>query len=330
MRDLFSKCGCNCGRCPSYKGNLQTDEDRQRCSGGWHKYLGFRLSPGKLRLCDGCQTPDDENPVRYQNCYVRKCAVRNGIETCAHCSGYPCEDVPKVSLSTDVRERTAARLGTPIPEEDYFAFIEPYEGIKHLDEIRASLGPEDIVEMTRVSVKPRIVDFPDDLPFSKEEMSAFEALHRLLATVGCADGVSYARQAALKKRRRHLLKILWAFGLFGESKEEDGSHLVMDSETYLAQKIHSSYSRVKDYFKVLEEYGVCCEHVPLTEEGWLTPGGALRKGGWFIKMSFDDDAGGVSALEALQSYAARLENYGKRAFRYFSQADMRVLLKVNF
>jgi hypothetical protein len=331
MKDLFSKCGCNCGRCPSYKGNLQTDEDRQRCSDGWHKYLGFRLSPGKLRLCDGCQTPDDENPVRYQNCYVRRCAVRNGVETCAHCSGYPCEDVPKVSLSTDARERTAARLGTPIPEEDYLAFIEPYEGLKHLDEIRASLAPEDIVEMARVSVKPRIVDFPDDLPFSKEETSAFEAIHRLLATVGCADGVSYARQAALKKRRRHLLKILWAFGLFGESKEEDGSHLVMDSETYLAQKIHSGYSRMEDYFRVLEEYGVHCEHVPLTEEGWLTPGGALRKGGWFIKMSFDDDAGGVSALEALQSYAARLdENYGKRAFRYFSQADMRVLLKVNF
>jgi len=323
MRDLFSKCGCNCGRCPSYKGNLQTDEDRQRCSDGWHKYLGFRLSPGKLRLCDGCQTPDDENPVRYQNCYVRKCAIRNGVETCAHCSGYPCEDVPKVSLSTDARERTAARLGTPIPEEDYLAFIEPYEGLKHLDEIRASLGPEDIVEMTEVSVKPRIVDFPDDLPFSKEETSAFEAIHRLLATVGCADGVSYARQVKLKERRRHLLKILWAFGLFGESKEEDGSHLVMDSETYLAQKIHSGYSRIKDYFRVLEEYGVRCEHVPLTEEGWLTPGGALRREGWFMKMSFDDDAGGVSALEALQSYAARLENYGKRAFRYFSQADMR-------
>ena len=323
MKDLFSKCGCNCGRCPSYKGNLQTDDDRQRCSDGWHKYLGFRLSPGKLRLCDGCQTPDDENPVRYQNCYVRRCAVRNGIETCAHCSGYPCEDVPKVSLSTDARERTAARLGTPIPEEDYLAFIEPYEGLKHLDEIRASLGPEDIVEMTKVSVKPGIVDFPDELPFSKKETLAFEAIHRLLATVGCADGVSYARQVKLKERRRHLLKILWAFGLFGELEEEDGSHLVMDSETYLAQKIHSGYSRIKDYFRVLEEYGVRCEHVPLTEEGWLTPGGALRREGWFMKMSFDDDAGGVSALEALQSYAARLENYGKRAFRYFSQADMR-------
>ena len=330
MKDLFSKCGCNCGRCPSYKGNLRTDEDRQRCSDGWHRYLGFRLSPGKLRICDGCQTPDDENPVRYLSCYVRKCAVRNGVETCAHCSGYPCEDVKNLHTiqRAGARERIAARLGAPIPEEDYLAFIEPYEGIKHLDEIRASLGPEDIVEMTKVSVERRVVDFPDDLPFSKEETSAFEALHRLIAVIESVNGVSYARQAALKKRRRHLLKILWAFGLFGERKEEGGSHLVIGSETYLAQKIHSGYSRVKDYFKALGEYGVHCEHVPLTEEGWLTPGGALRKRGWFMKMSFDDDAGGVSALRALQSYTAKLhEKYGERAFRYFSKADMRVLGK---
>ncbi len=330
MKDLFSKCGCNCGRCPSYKKNLQTDEDRQRCSDGWHKYLGFRLSPDKLRPCDGCQAPDDENPVRYQSCYVRKCAVRNGVETCAHCSGYPCEDVKNLHeiQRAGARDRIATRLGTRIPEEDYLAFIEPYEGIKHLDEIRASLGSEDIVEMAKVSAKPRIIDFPNDLPFSKEEFSAFEALHRLLATVGCAEDVSYARQAALGKRRRHLLKILWAFGLFGEPKEKGGSHLVVDSETYSAQKIHSSYSRVKDYFKALEEYGVHCEHVPLMEEGWLTPKGALRKEGWFMKMSLDDDAGGLSALKALQSYTARLnEEYDGRAFGYFSKADMRVLGK---
>jgi hypothetical protein len=94
----------------------------------------------------------------------------------------------------------------------------------------------------------------------------------------------------------------------------------------LAQKIHSSYSRVKDYCKALEEYGVRCEHVPLTKEGWLTPGGALRKRGWLMRMSFDDDAGGVSALRALQGYAAKLhKEYGERDFRYFSKADMRVL-----
>jgi hypothetical protein len=83
---------------------------------------------------------------------------------------------------------------------------------------------------------------------------------------------------------------------------------------------------VKDYLKALGEHGVHCEHVPLTEEGWLTPKGALRKGGWLIRLSFNDDAGGAPALKALRSYTAKLhEQHGKRAFRYFSRADMRVL-----
>jgi hypothetical protein len=331
MKDLFAKCGANCGRCPAFRANAKTAEDRQRCSDGWHKYLGVRLSVQRC-YCDGCQTPDDQNPVLVYGkygCKIRRCAVFNGVETCAHCSAYPCEDVrTQFSFDSESRERIAARLGTLVPEEEYSTFIEPYELHRHLDEIHASLAPEDIVEMTQVSVKPRTVDLPDDLPFSREETAAFEALHRLLAAVGTVSGVSHARQEALKERRRLLLKMLWAFGLLGERKEEGGSHLVIDSETYLAQKIQSNYSKVKDYFKALGEYRVRCEHVPLTEEGWLTPKGALRKEGWFIKMSFDDEAGGESALEALQSYTARLhEKYGKRAFRYFSTADMRVLSK---
>ena len=52
----------------------------------------------------------------------------------------------------------------------------------------------------------------------------------------------------------------------------------------------------------------------------MTPKGALRKEGWFIKMSFDDKAGGESALEALQSYTARLHEKYVKAFRYFSAA----------
>ena len=329
MKDLFSKCGANCGRCPAYRENVRSDADRQRCSDGWHKYLGARLSVQRC-YCDGCQTPDNENPVlvygRY-GCKIRRCAVFNGVQTCAHCSAYPCEDVrTQFSFDSESREKLAARLGTPIPEEEYLTFIEPYELHKHLDEVRASLAPEDIVEMKAVSTKPRLVNFPDNLPFAEEEMARFEALHRLIGEIEAVDGISYARQSVLKKSRRDLLKILWAFGRFGKFREEGGSHLAIDSETYLAQKIHSGYSMVKDYFKALGEYGVRCEHVPLTEEGWLTPKGALRKNGWFMKLSFGDDAGGAPALRALQSYAARLhEEYGERAFRYFSKADMRVL-----
>lgn len=326
MNDLFAKCGNNCGLCPSYKENMKTDEDRLRCSEGWYKYHGFRLRPEKLRLCDGCQAGDDENPVRYITCYVRNCAVKNGVKTCAHCSGYPCEDVGRVSVSTDMREKTAARLGAPIPEEDYLMFIEPYEGMKHLDEIHSSLTPEDIVKMKRVSAKPTISEFPD-LPFSTEEISALKTIYHLLAAVESAESVSYARKTKLQKRRRQLLRMLWIFGLYGEFNEE-GSYLEIDGKTYLGQKMHSSYSVLRDYIETLEKFGVQCEFIQLKEKGWLTPTGALRKEGWLMTLSFDTSRGGTPALRALKKYTSSLDKeYGKNAFRYFSRADMRVFVK---
>ena len=146
---------------------------------------------------DGCQAPDDENSERYISCNKRKCASFNGVETCAHCSAYPCEVFgtgPDLS-----REQVEARLGIRIPEEDYLVFVEPYEGIKHLDEIRASLGSEDVVEMTKVSLEPRLADFPGDVSFPAGRKAVYEALHRLIGRVGAASGVSYGWREVLKK-----------------------------------------------------------------------------------------------------------------------------------
>ncbi|MBU1880036.1 MAG: DUF3795 domain-containing protein, partial [Chloroflexi bacterium] len=193
MSEWFSKCGCNCARCPAFRGNNKTAEDRQRCSDGWHKYLGVRLNPDRC-ICDGCQTPDDRNPtlvIGKHGCKIRRCAVFNGAQTCAHCSAYPCEAVrAQFSFDAGSRDRFAARLGAPIPDDEYIAFIETYELHKHLKAIRASLAPADIVTMTPVAVRPRVVGLPPDIP------PAFAALHRILAEVGAADGIPHVQQAA--------------------------------------------------------------------------------------------------------------------------------------
>jgi hypothetical protein len=39
-----------------------------------------------------------------------------------------------------------AKLGAPISEEEYHAFVEPFEGMRRLEAIHASLKPEEIVE----------------------------------------------------------------------------------------------------------------------------------------------------------------------------------------
>ena len=332
MKDLFSKCGANCGRCPAYEENIETDEDRQRCSDGWHRYLGARVRPDRIN-CDGCQTPDAENPALIvANCNVRKCATINGIQTCASCSEYSCEALRGLA-STVGRDRATARLKAPIPEDDYLAFIEPYELLIHLDQIRASLKPEDLVRPSPPKpFNPRTVDFPEDLSLSEEATTAYRALHKLLRDLNRVHADSYVMQKRLKKRREYFLKLLWTFGLHSEVKEEGGWHLEIDCDTYYEQKLPGHYgTTIKGHCVALEQHGVMCEHVPL-KEGWLMPSGWMRKSNkkrkadWLMKMAFDDSAGGVAAVKALRAYAARLnQEYGKRAFGYFSRADMRNL-----
>jgi hypothetical protein len=322
-----------CNRCPGYRENVKTAEARQRTSDGWHKYLGFRLGPEKI-YCDGCQAPDKENPRRLlRGCTIRKCAIINGVETCAHCSKYPCEDVK--ALNHINRETTEGRLGSKIPEEDYLTFLEPYENVRHLNEIHSSLGPKDILEAKVSSTKPRVEDFPGTLRLSMEEISAFRALHQLLSNLASITGDTYARQVALEKTRQYLLRLLWVFGTYGVLKKEDDLNLVVDSETYSAQMrqapAFSSYPRMLSRIKLLQEHGVLCKHVPLAKEkcgkdGWLTPTGALRKKGWLLKTSFENKVGGAPALRALKIYVQKLDNdYGKRAFSYFSKVDMHIL-----
>jgi hypothetical protein len=335
-RILYGKCGNHCSRCPSFRENLVTGEDRHRCSDGWLKYHGFRYSPEKLLRCDGCQTPDDENPVRYLNCLVRRCALYNGVETCAHCAAYPCEELLSRIPAADWRDQIVARVGAPIPPEDDLAFVAPYECLRHLDALRASLDAEAIVEPSRLTIRYRTVDLPDDLRLPREERSAYRALHRLIAALNAPAGsVSYARGEVLKQQRSQLLRLLWVFGLLGELEEGEGvrPYLVVDSHGYYTQKLHSDYSTVKGCLEALQAHGVQGEIVPLVETGWLTPTGALRKKvgrkgspAWLFRLSFDEPAGGAGALAALKDYAASLdEAYGGSAYRYFAQADMRSL-----
>ena len=45
-----------------------------------------------------------------------------------------------------------------------------------------------------------------------------------------------------------------------------------------------------------------------------------------MKLTIDEYAGGVAALKELKTYTAKLnETYGRKAFRYFSDVEMRVL-----
>jgi len=326
MKDHFSKCGMNCGRCPSFKENLQSMEDRIRCSNGWQLF-GINLNPEKLRACDGCQTPDELKPTRYLNCYVRKCAVKNEVKTCAYCSAFPCKDVPKVSVSSGRRKQIETERGSKISEQDYLAFIEPYEGIKHLTEHRKSIKPEQITQMKTVFYQPRIVEFSENMNLPSKEIKTFRAIHQLISSVETAANISFAQASLLKKRRSYCLKLLWVFGLFGKYKDGETPHLEIDCKSYLNQKINSDYSLVTEYLIILKKFGVNCRIIPFQGYKWKTPTGGLRKEGWYMKMTFDKNLSGGESLKKLQEYVKKLHlQKQKNSFRYFFAADMTVMI----
>lgn len=293
--------------------------------------------------CLTCQIPDAKIPkgskLPNRKCLIRQCVDRSKVANCAYCSRFPC-DTLKATSGVWNRENIENRLGAPISEEDYHAFVEPFEGISRLQTVRASLKPEEILEPAKAPVsETKIVDFPEDLPFSKEEKTSFKTVHQMLETVkgsslGMRDTDTFAQQHRLENRRAHVLRFLWILGRYGRF-EKDG-WLAVDAGTYVAsrgsEKMLAIWSFVRDtIFKGWSEFGVCCERRALKgvkEEDLTTGTGYLRSKGWVMKMRFEDKIGSTPALEALQSYTRRLDGkYGKKAFERFSEADMRILLE---
>jgi len=342
VANLVSKCGIDCSACPwgPYPRKGMTAEDFEQYRNEAKRILGYM--PIKTP-CVTCQTPDAKIPKKSKlpnrKCLIRRCVDKTGVANCAYCSRFPCDTV-KATAGAWNRESIEAKLGAPLSEEEYHSFVEPFEGIRRLEAIRASLKPNEIVEPAKVPTsETRIANFPENLPFSKEEIASFKAVHKLLSTLhhsslGLRGTDTFAQQHKLENLRVHVLRFLWILGSCGKVEKEEYVHLVVDAGTYFAnrgsEKTLAIWSFVQDaVFRVLSEFGVCCERVALKgvkEEDLTTGTGYLRYKGWVMKMSFKEKIGGTAALKAFQTYTQRLDKkYGKKAFKHFSTADMQIL-----
>jgi hypothetical protein len=341
---LVAKCGIDCGTCPwgPYPRKGMSAEGFERFRSDAKRILGYM--PIKTP-CLTCQTPDSEIPkgakLPNRNCLIRLCVDRSRMSNCAYCSRFPC-DTLKATAGLWNRRSIEKKLGSPISENEYHGFVEPFERLCCLEAIRASLKPEEIVEPAKATTsETRIIGFPENLPFSKEETASLRAVHKLLTTVlrsslGLRDVDTFAQHQKLESRRAHVLRFLWILGRYGKLKKEKDVYLTVDAGTYAAnrgsEKSLAIWSFVKEnVFKVLSEFGVCCELVALEgvrEEELATGTGYLRNRGWVMKMSFEERIGGATALEGLQTCTRRLEEKrGKKAFKHFSEADMHILLE---
>jgi hypothetical protein len=319
----LAKCGCDCSRCPTYRENLKTPAQRAQCSAGWEKCIGLRISPEKLRPCDGCAVPDKERHVYYLNCKVRRCATVNGINNCAYCEGFPCEELSKVhSLQkiNDRREFNKSR-GRNLTAAEYRDFVAPYTGMTRLSKFRTTLSEKEIKRFKRFS------NGTSPVPSAglKKVTGPMQTIRTLLASVCVESDISYARLLTLEKKREILLKILWTVCLYGSfNKKYNG--LEIEAEKFMSAKVQGMHEPLLQNLKDLKGYGVDGVFIPFFESGWLTPKGGLRKKGWKIRMSFGKLLNGAGTLRYIQEYVQKLnEKYGRKGFGLFKKADMTIM-----
>ena len=337
MKDLFGKCGFNCGHCPAYAANAKTMRDRKKCSDGWRKYLAASLKPERC-VCPGCQAKDPwkkGNLLPDRNCYIRPCVIQMNIKTCAQCPWFPCEDLLARIPGKDLRKQVESRIGRPLSQEEYDTFIKPYEGIKHLHEIRATLGKHSIVEKQEMKpLKANIAPFPTTFGVLKPRRVAFRRLHEFMTQMITGRTKTYARQTIMRRRKAHMLGLLWAFGRYGRLVKGTPTQLVIDSvdagskpqlSYFVRKRDNQLYELYMQCFRIMKEFGAKGAFVSINRHGWQ------------LKLSFYMKAGGASTLQALKRYATGLaEKYGDpkyagdsqlkgKAYSLFAKADMSVL-----
>jgi len=323
MTDAVAKCGCNCFNCPTYRDNINSLENRSRCSAGWEKYLNIKLSPEKLRACDGCSIADSARNVYYLNCKIRKCAIINNLDNCAFCSEFPCDELLEVHSVQKITNRTefVKRTGKEISEYDYKLFIEPYTGLKHLREIRKTLSTKDYKEYKKFSPKIKFSQFDVDSP----RQECLKTIYSILTTIGIEYDISFARLQTLKYKREQLVKILWVLGCYGKYIKNH-RYVELDGKTFLSHKMRGMYKQLIEYFDELKQYDIYCEIIPMVKKGWLTPMGGLRKDGWKVRFEFRNKSNEIDTLTTFMEYIQKLvQRYGQNAFKRFNKADLSIL-----
>ena len=329
MNACIAKCGCNCATCPTYKDNVQNIEQRKACSSGWERYLNIKLSPEKLRACDGCSLPDSERNTYYLNCKVRKCCIENGMDNCAYCSIFPCRELESVHSMQLIqsKEDFTSLTGKDINEADFVKFIEPYAGLQHLNEIRKNLSKSEIKDYKEFTLKNKSSKLPADLSLNDDNGGhGLKRIYNLLTSLAIRSNVSYAEYMTLRAKREQLLKMLMAFGIFGIIVKAGSDSLELDGEVYLAQKLPGMYHKLLEYLDELKQYHISGEIIVLDPKTWQTPTGGLRRKGWKIRISFGDSSPDSADLRVFKNYMMKLhQKYGKNTYRYFNIADLTVM-----
>jgi hypothetical protein len=131
MEPILTRCGYRCDLCLAYKPNIEDNpSNRKKLSDGWFKYFGFRI-PEESIYCEGCL---EKNPILIDaKCPVRPCVMEKEFENCSQCGEYICKRLnQRIVTYAEIKKKSAE----DISGDDYRSFIQPYENLIRLEELR--------------------------------------------------------------------------------------------------------------------------------------------------------------------------------------------------
>ncbi len=93
MEKIIAFCGIVCSECPGFIATQKdSDEERGKVAELWSKMYNADIKPEDVN-CDGCLTTSGKLLGYCSVCEIRKCALEKGVENCAHCTEYICEQL---------------------------------------------------------------------------------------------------------------------------------------------------------------------------------------------------------------------------------------------
>ena len=132
--EILTLCGYRCDLCQFYTKNIKSQQDREKVSRDFNRIFGYYVAPEDVE-CVGCK---NEGKHADPSCTVRPCALKKGVENCAHCSEFICDKLkPKINFTEEFLRNNKK----PLSEKDFQLYIKPYQSkermLKISEEIKA-------------------------------------------------------------------------------------------------------------------------------------------------------------------------------------------------
>jgi hypothetical protein len=113
MLETGGYCGIDCDACPALAATREGDEAAlARIAAEWSKMYGAQIPPEAIP-CAGCfARPPAPTGCHAHECPVRACAIKRGVDTCAECPDYACDQLaeffgyaPEAKANLEARRR---------------------------------------------------------------------------------------------------------------------------------------------------------------------------------------------------------------------------------